>query len=95
MLSKILQASLWLATLWMYIHNVKSENHNVATIIQNVAQNKKEKIQNIASDILNGDIMNGDVVDAPPKLWLKLLSKSGQTYGQNYSQNYNQSYGQN
>ena len=45
----------------MYIHNVKSENHNVATIIQNVAQNKKEKIQNIASDI-----MNGDVVDAPP-----------------------------
>ena len=54
----------------MYIHNVESENHNVATIIQNVAQNKKEKIQNIASDILNGDIMNGDVVDAPPLLCL-------------------------
>ena len=50
----------------MYIHNVKSENRYVATIIQNVAQNKKEKIQNIASDIMNGDIMNGDVVDAPP-----------------------------
>ena len=49
----------------MYIHNVESENHYVATIIQNVAQNKKEKIQNIASDIMNGDIMNGDVVDAP------------------------------
>ena len=31
----------------MYIHYVESENHNVATIIQNVAQNKKEKIQNI------------------------------------------------
>ena len=44
----------------MYIHYVESENHNVATIIQNVAQNKKEKIQNIASDI-----MNGDIVDAP------------------------------
>ena len=50
----------------MYIHYVESENHNVATIIQNVAQNKKEKIQNIASDIMNGDIMNGDIVDAPP-----------------------------
>ena len=49
----------------MYIHNVKSENHYVATIIQNVAQNKKKNIQNIASDIMNGDIMNGNVVDAP------------------------------
>ena len=27
---------------------------------------KKQKIQNIASNIMNGDIMNGDVVDAPP-----------------------------
>ena len=44
----------------MFIHNVESENHNIATIIQNVAQNKKEKFQNIASDI-----MNGDVLDAP------------------------------
>ena len=51
----------------MYIHYVESENHNVATIIQNVAQNKKEKVQNIASDIMNGDIMNGDIVDAPRK----------------------------
>ena len=51
----------------MYIHYVESENHNVATIIQNVARNKKEKVQNIASDIMNGDIMNGDIVDAPPK----------------------------
>ena len=49
----------------MYIHNVESENHYVVIIIKNVAQNKKEKIQNIASDIMNGDIMNGDVVDAP------------------------------
>ena len=49
----------------MYIHNVESENHYVATIIQNVGQNKKEKIQNIATDIMNGNIMNGDVVDAP------------------------------
>ena len=51
----------------MYIHFVESENPNVATIIQNVAQNKKEKFQNIASDIMNGDIMNGDIVDAPQK----------------------------
>ena len=29
-------------------------------MIQNVAQNKKEKLQNIDSDI-----MNGDIVDAP------------------------------
>ena len=49
----------------MYIHNVVRENHNVATMIQNVAPNKKEKIQNIGSEIMNGDIMNGDVVDAP------------------------------
>ena len=27
----------------MYFHNVESENHNVATIIQYVAQNKKGK----------------------------------------------------
>ena len=52
----------------MYIHNVESGNHNVDNIIHNVAQNKKEKIQNIASDIMNGDIMNGDVVDATEKL---------------------------
>ena len=58
----------------MYIHYVESENHNVATIIQNVAQNKKEKIQNIASDIMNGDIMNGDIVDAPPILYLLVSS---------------------
>ena len=50
----------------MYIHNVESGIHNVDNIIHNVAQNNKENIQNIASDIMNGDIMNGDVVDAPP-----------------------------
>ena len=49
----------------MYIHNVGSENHNVSNIIQNVTQKVKEKIQNIASDIMNGDIMNGDVMYAP------------------------------
>ena len=48
----------------MYIRYVESENHNVATIFKNVAQNKKEKIQNIASDIMNGNIMNGNNMDA-------------------------------
>ena len=33
-----------------------------------VPEIKKEKIQNIASNIINGDIMNGYIVDAPP-LW--------------------------
>ena len=55
-----------MATLWMYIHNVESGIHNVDNTIHNVAPPKKEKIQNIASDIMNGDIMNGDIVDAPP-----------------------------
>ena len=53
----------------MYIHNVESGIHNVDNIIHNVAQNNKENIQNIASDIMNGDIMNGDVVDAPRKIY--------------------------
>ena len=46
----------------------KSGNPNVDNIIHNAAQNKKKKIQNIASDIMNGEIMNGDVVNAPPFL---------------------------
>ena len=50
----------------MYIHNVESGIHNVDNTIHNVAPPKKEKVQNIASDIMNGDIMNGDIVDAPP-----------------------------
>ena len=54
-----------MATLWMYIHNVESGIHNVDNTIHNVAPPKKEKVQNIASDIMNGDIMNGDIVDAP------------------------------
>ena len=35
-------------------------------IIHNAAQNKKKQVQNIASNIMNGNIMNGDIVDAPP-----------------------------
>ena len=61
-----------MATLWMYIHNVESGIHNVDNTIHNVAPPKKEKVQNIASDIMNGDIMNGDIVDAPPLKHLKL-----------------------
>jgi hypothetical protein len=49
----------------MYIHNVESGIHNVDNTIHNVAPPKNEKVQNIASDIMNGDIMNGDIVDAP------------------------------
>ena len=49
----------------MYIHNVESGIHNVDNTIHNVAPPKKEKVQNIASDIMNGDIMNGDIVDTP------------------------------
>ena len=45
-----------MATLWMYIHNVESGIHNVDNTIHNVAPPKKEKVQNIASDIMNGDI---------------------------------------
>ena len=45
----------------MYIHNAKSGNHNVNNKIQNVVQNqKKETVQNVARNIINGDI-----VDAP------------------------------
>ena len=49
-----------MATLWIYIHNVKSGNHNVDDTIHNVIQKKGENIQNIASNI-----MNGNTVDAP------------------------------
>ena len=56
----------------MYIHSVKSEIHNVATMIQNVGINKMKKNQNIARDIMNSDIMNCDIVDAPHHhaLWM-------------------------
>ena len=49
----------------MYILNVESGIHNVDNTIHNVAHPKKEKIQNIAGDIMNGNIMNGNIVDAP------------------------------
>ena len=49
-----------MATLWIYINNDESRIHNVDNTIHNIAQKKEEKVQNIASDI-----MNGDIVDAP------------------------------
>ena len=49
----------------MYIQHVESGIHNVDNTIHKVAHPKKDKVQNIASDIMNGDIMNGDIVDAP------------------------------
>ena len=49
----------------MYIHNVESGVHNVDNKIHKVAHPKKEKVQNIASDIMNGNIMNGNILDTP------------------------------
>ena len=63
----------------MYIYNVKNENHNVATIIPNVAPQKQENIQNIASIIMNGDIVNGNIVDASIISRLGVVGASIQT----------------
>ena len=63
----------------MYIYNVKNENHNVATIIPNVAPQKQENIQNIASIIMNGDIVNGNIVDASLISRLGVVGASIQT----------------
>ena len=41
-----------MATLWMYIHNAESGIHNVHNTIHKVAHPKKEKVQNIVSNIV-------------------------------------------
>ena len=40
----------------MYIHNVKSKNHNISNKIKNSARKKKKK-KNIASNVMNDNIM--------------------------------------